>query len=173
MTEEDTPVENKRSNTSSTNNSYFTSPNQNPSPPSAKRKKWSSPSSQPSSQKRSDFNESKRQSQSSSNSANLSDIIPVISQVKVEMPEFLDPDSGQIDYSNSEQEDIPLEEMSGLEHSTSRQSGSSNKEESLDVYGGNSSNAGDITGEQMTPAELSKICFLPLSGPYSLDRIRQ
>ena len=86
------------------------------------------------------------------------EIIPVMSHVKLELPEFLDNESAQVSYNNSGQEENLLEsEMSGLDHNPSATT--SSKEESLDIYGGNSSDVGDLSGEQMTPAELSEYQF--------------
>lgn len=81
-----------------------------------------------------------------------------MSQVKVEMPEFLDAESVQINYNTSEQNENPLEALDSLEHSIPSASGG--KEESMDVFGGGASDGGDLTGEQMTPAELSKKFFM-------------
>lgn len=148
------PVENKRSS-SNTNSHLFTTPNQNPPSPPAKRKKWSAPATQNSSLKRTETNESRRlQPSTSNNSVNL---VPEMSQVKVEMPEFLDVESGQISYNN-EQEENPLEALDGIEHSIASASGG--KEESMDVFGGGSNDEGDLTGDHLTPAELSKTYFV-------------
>lgn len=156
VTETETPTEKKRPNSSS--NSFYSPSTQNPVSPPTKRKKWSTHSVSSTSQKaKNDSTESKRQAQTTSDTgANSVEIIPVMSHVKLELPEFLDPDSGQVTYNNSGQEENPLEsDMSGLDHNMPTASTSS-KEESLDIYGGNSSDAGEISGEQMTPAELSK-----------------
>ncbi|XP_052124097.1 broad-complex core protein isoforms 1/2/3/4/5 isoform X9 [Frankliniella occidentalis] len=159
----------KRTN-SSTNNTTFNTPNLSPASPQAKRKKWSAPAtasaaSATSHKSRNSSNETKQLSRTSlSSGVNSVDIIPVLPQVKVEMPDFLEADSDQISFNNSEPVENPLEDISSLEHNLSAAVGSS-KEESLDVYGGNSSDTGEITGEQMTPAELSQV--LAKAGPSS------
>ncbi|KAJ1521293.1 hypothetical protein ONE63_002971 [Megalurothrips usitatus] len=151
----------------STNNSYFSSLDQNPVSPPTKRKRWSSPPSASGSQKsRTDSVETNRLPQTSSSSGATSEhnIVPVLSQVKLEMPEFIDSDSAQINYNNPHSEDNELEDISTMDHNMATGSGGS-KEESLDVYGGNSSDTGDITGEHMMPAELSQV--LAKAGPSS------
>ncbi|XP_034243696.1 broad-complex core protein isoforms 1/2/3/4/5-like isoform X7 [Thrips palmi] len=161
ISEEALPVENKRTS-SNTNSHLFTPPNQNPSSPPLKRKKWSAPVQPNSNLKRTDITEPRRLPQPSS-SNNTVDLIPVMSQVKVEMPEFLDAESGQINYNNAEQEENTLEELDNLEHSIP--SASAGKEEAMDVFGAGAGDGGELTGEPMTPAELSQV--LGKAGPSS------
>ncbi|KAK3923798.1 Broad-complex core protein isoforms 1/2/3/4/5, partial [Frankliniella fusca] len=155
---------------SSSTNNTFTPSNVSPASPPVKRKRWTAPAAptSSSSQKtRNDSNETLRISKTStstiSSGGNTVDIIPVLPAVKVEMPEFLETHT-DISFNNTEPEENPLEDISTLEHKLISGAGSS-KDESLDLYGGSSSDTGEISGEQMTPAELSQV--LAKAGPSS------
>ena len=140
----------------------FQSSRENSGPSSSRKRRWAS-NTYSSSKRRSNGEQDSEQEQGSSFSPQQSagsnddrvDIIPLDSEVKVEMPEFVDADQEHYDSGQGDGLDnIPslLGQSMGSSDSTG---------DVMELYSGKAEDSNQLIGETMTPSELSKW----LSGP--------